>query len=123
MTDLKECPFCGESETYITEDAEADAVVRCLYCGAMGEPCGLVRDAKKAWNTRADGDGWVSVEDRLPEKSPLSSAQGKQESLLIAFKDGDVIESIYTVLGFANTLTREVTHWRPLPPAPKGKEA
>ena len=55
--ELKPCPFCGESETYITEDAEADAVVRCLYCGAMGEPCGLVRDAKKAWNTRADTEG------------------------------------------------------------------
>lgn len=73
------------------------------------------------------GDGWISVKDRLPEES---------ENVLICTKHGKISKgclwndiqfshkqdyhwSYYDVDGRNRLEESDVTHWRPLPPLPK----
>ena len=64
--ELKSCPFCGSPEgtkpetVYlwqafdlpVTNENAYDIVVRCEYCGAVGEACSYKNQATEAWNTR-----------------------------------------------------------------------
>ena len=73
---LKSCPFCADiyiriritKAIHLYEDISYQAM--CLHCGATaGHPRMTKESAIKAWNSRADG--WISVENRLPEEYEL----------------------------------------------------
>ena len=56
---------------------------------------------------------WISVKDRLPEQG--------EEAICIA-ADGDMMIGKYTEWGWLfPCYFEDLTHWMPLPPAPKGE--
>lgn len=64
------------------------------------------------------GDEWISVEDRLPEKLTHVIVHDEDGTIGEAFYlSGDCFEWV------ANEKMAFVTHWMPLPEAPKGGEA
>ena len=72
MDDLKKCPFCGGEARYTYEMPYNYIVcMKCYAASPMINNAYKQRDGKeeaiKAWNRRAD-DGWIRVEDRLPDK-------------------------------------------------------
>ena len=50
------CPFCGEENdivcTQIPELFNNNYLVRCEFCGAIGEQCSKINVAIECWNTR-----------------------------------------------------------------------
>lgn len=60
----------------------------------------------------AQGDGWISVEDRLPEPNVV---------VIVAFGDGEVAPAqwLRSVWSYWR-MDADITHWMPMPPAPGG---
>jgi len=56
---------------------------------------------------------WIPVSERLPEK---------RERCLCLTEDGDIEVRKFCLHKFAGAHTRQVTHWMPLPAAPKEVE-
>lgn len=69
---------------------------------------------------RLGSEGWISVEDRLPEKRKIGS--GERSPILVATEEGNVFATTYTGLGWANLYNQTVTHWQPLPKPPNKEE-
>lgn len=85
--ELKPCPFCGgEAVIHVSDGVavicrECGAASKCLVDGHLqGKPDGrAIKSVIKAWNTRKpmeriaeqleelDNNGWIPVEERLPE--------------------------------------------------------
>ena len=81
-------------------------------------------------------DGWISVEERLPED--VYGRDRKQITVLVCTKSGrvsassrvrmmqisrDTWELEYTdIFEWSGQIAKKVTHWMPLPEAPKGGE-
>lgn len=70
--ELKPCPFCGGdavSSTCTAGDDESGYYalhsVHCRECKSATDDAIGREDAIKIWNTRTDG--WISVDDELPE--------------------------------------------------------
>jgi hypothetical protein len=79
--------------------------------------CVTEEEAIEAWNTRADG--WIAVEDALPETiGPICACiKGFKESVVAIY----YCESKeFKFMG--STLYLEPTHWQPLPTPPKGTQ-
>jgi len=84
----------------------------CLHCGATsGYPRPSKESAIKAWNTRADG--WISVEDRLPEVDGYYMTAPKLGPIHV-----DLYCSIDENFYDAFVYDYEITHWMPLPAPP-----
>jgi len=78
MSELKPCPHRATwrpsirqnngSVTLYSDDAEMTVERWCAECGAL---LAVAHNGERLWhkprNTRADSDGWVAVEDGLPE--------------------------------------------------------
>jgi len=128
--ELKNCPFCGsETEIERWEDSNgySDGGTR-ITCVAEDCPGAHTWQDDKAtaismWNTRTDG--WISVEDRLPE-----IPSGTYDYFITAIFDGfitDVCVTSYSEFYGWMTLGRDkerkgVTHWQSLPAPPDIKE-
>ena len=70
---------------------------------------------------QALGDGWVSVDERLPEESTKVLAVFR--SVFIGSVVVDVGLSNFTHGRFDSAIDRcKVTHWQPLPSPPKPKQ-
>lgn len=136
---LKKCPFCGGKARYVY--SMPLNYVECTKCKALGAiivDAYEQRDGKKeavdAWNRRAD-DGWINVEDRLPEagkrvlilmdSGTVFCGEIKLRELLPEWwyyydpqsEDMDML-SVVCWSGRLNP----VTHWMPLPEPPKEDE-
>ena len=117
MSELKPCPFCGHRQEWKSRYTPEDAgywSVQCPRCDAAGPLMHSESQAIAAWNRRADG--WVSVEERLPEI-------GKR--VLCLRKTGEQFVGVNELEGGewwqasrSPWATRDVTHWRPLPNPP-----
>lgn len=59
--------------------------------------------------------GWISVEDRMPEKQRIGIADNP---IIVSTKEGKIFATSYCSLGWANLYGKEVTHWQPLPSPP-----
>ena len=113
MTELKPCPFCGGEATAI----DGSKQVWCSDCYADGP---FTEEHIAAWNRRASG--WVSVEERLPEKAKWSG-----DRVLVYTEEGYIHTGLYE--GEAATDddpwwdkfndSGYVTHWMPLPEPPE----
>ena len=55
MTELKPCPFCGNSKTVYCENDESGFVIEvvCAMCGARGPQFNRRGGAIEAWNKRS----------------------------------------------------------------------
>ena len=130
MTELRECPFCGGKAEYLHEDEDIDesGMVACVNpkCGVYfnntyafdGNEYVLIKDAVSKWNQRADG--WISVNERLPEEDVdvlVNVWYAKSNNVHIDYliASGDEI----TGHEWNSYATDCVTHWRPLPAPPK----
>ena len=69
MKELKPCPFCGSAEVNRTTDPTPDDdgwyTLVCPDCICVSPLANSLESCIEAWNARADG--WVSVDDELPE--------------------------------------------------------
>ncbi len=129
---LLPCPFCGGEIHILEEGMHTDALGMFMLYHGDGQKgkCGLhssgfgfayyktKQEAADHWNTRADG--WVSVEDRLPEYGQLQLVCVEQGPTLVhngkklggfrydikAYRRGEWLRPLEP--GAA------VTHWKPL---------
>ena len=79
--------------------------------------------AEEIYNAGYRKQGWISIDERLPEDF---------ETVLALCKDGGMFVGrcarytvsykweIWTAMKSTRTVSRKVTHWMPLPEAPKG---
>lgn len=137
MDDLKKCPFCGGEARYTYEMPYNYIVcMKCYAASPMINNAYKQRDGKeeaiKAWNRRAD-DGWIRVEDRLPNVDKTQS-QYEQVTVIVATE-----QSVFPLI-YERTIVRkkvvyrwlwpwetiynfnDITHWRPLPKLPKEEQ-
>ena len=108
--ELKPCPMCGEAEKLLIETPSefADAYVYCFTCGCKG-PLRLDTYVE-AWNTRAEQEQWISVDDRWPAEVTGNIVLGHNGSYAFECEFDD---------GFwCNLGGDEMTHWMPLPKPP-----
>jgi Lar family restriction alleviation protein len=113
MEKLLPCPFCG-SQAFIEEH---DPVYQdpfpyriiCMNTDCLGAHVWeeTEEDAIKGWNTRADG--WISVEDRLPDDLQLCTVYDKdgRYDQLRFYDEKEFVEEW------------GITHWMPLPSPPE----
>jgi len=93
----------------------------CAYygtkCGGCGcKPCAIIEHCKALYNAGYRKQEWISVDERLPSKS------GKY--ICCTTKGTILIERFYQLDDggwFSNHNFCTVTHWMPLPEAPKMK--
>ena len=125
---LLPCPFCGADGAF-TEPDGPNTVVFCRRCDAsLG-----AHNAVEQWNRRAhlaagSGEGWVSVETRLPDDGAEvlvyhvlgDQARSPRAYDIAAFMNGKWI--FMWDRGGLNPPPQWVTHWQPLPPAPTGEK-
>lgn len=140
------CPFCGSSD--IEEDwgclMESHPEyqygdITCKNCqGSMSIELegreiygGASNKLISKWNTRVCdisslNDGWISVEDRLPQKnvevlvlSKLGVDIDKWGSLSSRYAGTPLAAHAENCEGFTNYGFGEITHWRPLPEPPE----
>jgi Lar family restriction alleviation protein len=105
---LKPCPFCG-SDDVIFEGIPGCVSVVCEICECVKVGYDNHEQAIQAWNQRADG--WISVDERLPEHNTsvlVYRPRMHQKIHLTQWWQGD--EKKYM----------NVTHWQPLPAPPGG---
>jgi len=131
MDELKPCPNPACKSTDLRD---CYVYIRCNKCGMTGPQRNQGRfddhsdfmdheGAVKDWNNLPRADGWVSVEERLPEENVQVWAY---------IKNGDHAPAILrpesdTPSGWCHLFACEfweepnhgVTHWRPLPDPPE----
>jgi hypothetical protein len=110
----------NEAKELIAEfglEGDEDVLIKALvaaYCGGVDAVDGYLRNSLSAYRASVKSQQWISVKDRLPDKSPM---------VLAMCTDG--YELAYYGMygqGWTNTLGTEhlnVTHWHPLPAPPK----
>lgn len=125
IQNLKPCPFCGGKADFDYDDSGYNWVF-CTKCGVTTDTdMHYEFDARlrlaKAWNTRADG--WISVDDKLPEIYDLYDFAGndvKASDIVMtniepaAYKDGEWVSAHWDCTECNKTVIG-VTHWMPLP--------
>ena len=139
-----ECPICGGTQVlrqdcdngyYVEVDAEQQemsvwlgdeclavfSIEHCPNCGAKMDGTEIIGDSLIAHGVVAQE--WISVKDRLPDKGGCYLIHQKAETWI-----GEVIQTAHwneTAQKFrgaqAGCFMEFVTHWMPLPPAPKGE--
>jgi len=110
--ELLPCPFCGSTDLDVGDASNYEgAYVWCNsdFCAACGPPTGKRKLAIEAWNRRANG--WISVEDRLPENETYIIGSWPNVVEQLWFFDGEFSNS--------DRLIGNVTHWQPLPKGPE----
>lgn len=126
--DLLPCPFCGKHETLrmIYVPSEKCECVYHVICDAVNGGCGAStgwnhetpEDAANEWNTRASG--WIPCIERLPEDGVEVLVY--DDCILIATFDSSEKYTSGWMEAFECYPLHSVTHWMPLPEAPKRKD-
>lgn len=124
MEKLKPCPFCG-GEAKISHESEG-VLVRCQKCGATSgwideyletEDSG-VKKAIGLWNRRAAYEDIGLLPDEIPHWIPVSVPPKKSEDYLCRYYFGGMAVSYFGTAG-EGWNSAGITHWMPLPGAPK----
>jgi hypothetical protein len=126
---IKECPFCGgEAEiiggpenwnpTFYDPDSGGDPItIQCKSCGGcMGTSSYDYAEALATWNARA---GWVSVDERLPEKPNyyIVCWQEVKPHYWTGEAWFDAQKKTWRT-SHDHSESHEITHWQPLPSPP-----
>lgn len=119
MTELLPCPFCGYHSPWIM-DLKYDEVfkfaIKCPICTACIANNESEEKIIEAWNRRSSG--WISVKDRLPENKQIVLVITEFGEMAVCRTDINTHNYIF-MLNDTSLQTKKVTHWMPLPEAPK----
>jgi len=100
MSELKPCPFCGESDAHIVtrpdEEYSPNWVTACGICFAIGPLEAAEAEAKASWNMRplegiSEGQRgelygtWKAAKELIAEDEPVSPMEVAMEVFLKAF--------------------------------------
>ena len=121
MTDLKLCPFCGDTYAVIYTTLEDGYCAECLECHAKTDWFSTKAEAIAAWNRRADG--WIPVTERLPEENRLVQVYNGSVTCGI-LREPQIIGGGWMIaFDYSGVLEFQfpVTHWMPLPQPPEVK--
>ena len=132
--ELLPCPFCGGSaEVERLGTYRASMIIMCSVCGANVRAS--IRLSDSIWNDRqlpdqaSAGDGWISVEDRLPDDSWASTLPDFSGMHSVANSAG-VSMAYYSrkdnmwftdCPAYKVDWIDKITHWQPLPNPPSDK--
>ena len=75
------------------------------------------QDMFEGWIARAEQTGWISVEDRLPEKLDFYMVWDDVEKSRL---EASYIPEKQRFRYYGEDITSDVTHWQPLPQPPAG---
>lgn len=117
--DLLACPFCGEAPIYW-----APAIT--VHCGSCNASLPKVHksEAIAAWNRRAGGEGWQSIETAPRDGSKFDVWMGRDGYRICDVYWADIQEWWSTDGAYGPeeptplAAYPQPTHWRPLPAAP-----
>jgi hypothetical protein len=115
---LKYCPFCGGAADIVpTWDGLYRA--ECRKCRCSTESFCRPQPAAVSWNKRTSD--WISVKDRMPEKSGdyLVFVEGMIENMMYS-KRHSAWNATDLICDKKHEITT-VTHWMPLPEPPETK--
>ena len=134
----KACPLCdGEADLHTTRNVTADNGVHqisCLSCGlnidrgflngnySTSDEKEMLNEVVSAWNTRANE--WIPVSERLPDIDVyvLVAAPSGYRGTAYRLSEAEYNPDYKGWVDVSNTRItdygNEVTHWKPLPPAP-----
>ena len=128
MNELKPCPFCGGEAELTSGSTSAVACSKCnvhtsFITNIYGED--TTQRAIDRWNTRADG--WISVDERLPEAdfAAIYDVDSEYPSYIVMIEGATVPTNLYfdgEDWSEEQDMCGEkyrVTHWMPLPEPPK----
>lgn len=120
MSELRPCPFCGETKAKAGEQPHnCGWFVYCPNCYVLhdnniteGPDDDFDKDeAIKAWNTRADD--WISVKTKYPENSDdVLISYADRTKHIVGFWDGETWRPRTYIEG---------THWKPITPPGENK--
>lgn len=120
MDELKPCPLCLGEAYLLKPPKNYSYRVACKKCRCNTGGYKTEKEATEAWNGRAEGQKWIPVSERMPEKHKLVLC------LWIRMGDGFRYglaklqrENVWWVL---NEGMPEVTHWMPLPEPPRNEK-
>lgn len=120
MSELKPCPFCGNTRPQREEvfdnfdESHYCSEVRCPGCFVEVEG-NVHKEADVKWNTRASG--WISVKDRLPESPREVLVWIPNAGMYIGYFNSRP-EYQYWMKGLGEYIP-DPSHWRPLPELPE----
>lgn len=118
---LLACPFCGSESIGTYHPGEWSLGIVCNKCHCKTAAYGSGGDqAYKAWNRRhpSSPDTWISVEDRLPEKSSIVLVYDKRTRRIKTMNFNH--HGVWQELDSHDTYhIKDFTHWMPLPPNPE----
>ena len=138
MSELKNCPFCGQQPVMELHEDIGSIFITCDYNDAVhSNVCvtaqGITEsEAIAAWNKRSEAqrnDGWVRVEDRLPNEDVrvLACYESTNRGVLTGKFSEPKVEFLFRKLTYPNAgaliwTEPETTHWMPLPPCPDSND-
>ena len=106
---------------------DREVVESCAECVGASEECALYQIAEKIYNAgyRKQSEGeWISVDERLPEESGeyLTCRCGDLMTVLRYSKKHKLFNAYdHHEKSYSEQYAISVTHWMPLPEAPKMK--
>lgn len=103
------CPFCGCSEIRVSASVHEE-VAHCTGCPAS--------NVWSDWDRRAFEPRWIPVSGGLPEIG-VEVLVCNDGTVDLALLDGTFDDHARWSLLNGETVTSDVTHWMPLPEAPK----
>lgn len=107
---LLACPCCGGEASI--DDSDIGCVINCFNCGiGLTENNNTKRHAMEIWNTRADG--WISVDDRLPDRDIYCLCYFSENDLEVLRYSGEYWTRKAWPIGC------QPSHWMPLPDPPQ----
>jgi hypothetical protein len=123
MIELKPCPFCGEVPE-VTKHFREDMwrlIHRCKAVGCIVVDWASQEWIEECWNQRAESaPRWIPVEERLPEDGAACVVWALGDYRIA---DYSIIPGKWSIMDWDCTHEEiAVTHWMPLPDAPKEGE-
>ena len=118
---MKPCPFCGWDKPALVQPENVELYyVTCDGCGCGCSDANTEAEAIAAWNTRSDG--WIRVEDRLPEEIIEFVLVARNWGVKTAMEANYVDGKFMTYRFGTPSEFVDPTHWQPLPEPPKEDE-
>ena len=132
MSDIRECPFCGNNDvaicttrshgTYKNADGEMEDIIYyyilCRDCYFETGSYYSEEIIESRWNRRAEQQGWISVNERLPDDGVDVIVIADSRNIGFAWHDyRGWYDSNHGWIKIS-----KITHWHPLPEPPQAQK-
>lgn len=115
------CPY-NTLDGCVREKYNADCPISNTVPSALDWANADVTEICKAMNTKHDKSEWTSVEERLPEPFVSVLVHMPAEKPLPTVHEGYIVDNGKWYAAHFTRKADEVTHWMPMPSAPKEVE-